>query len=226
MNESFFNFLDYMYILLMLLSSLAGFVRGVTKEILSLLSWIGAGFVAIILAPFFSPLIHQYIENSKISHELSIGLAYILTLIVMLITSSLISQSVKSSSLSNVDRSLGVIFGLLRSIFLLLMVAIIILLFNVKTQKYNLLKESQLTKFTCSIAKDLMPTLEKTEAISNIMKKNRKNGSPPNSQQIKLSEQNAISKISPPKSSSAKIIKHLHKSGSVLQSFKDIRIGS
>ena len=104
MSESFFNFLDYIYILLMLLSSLAGFTRGVTKEILSLCSWIGAGFVAIVLAPFFFPFIHQYIENSKISHELSIALAYILTLLIMLIAASLISQSVKSSSMYSVDR--------------------------------------------------------------------------------------------------------------------------
>ena len=137
MSESFFNFLDYIYILLMLLSSLAGFTRGVTKEILSLSSWIGAGFVAVVLSPFFFPLIHQYIENSKISHELSVVLAYNLTLIVMLIISSLISQSVKNSSMSSVDRSLGVIFGLLRSIFLLLLIAIAILLFDVKIQKYN-----------------------------------------------------------------------------------------
>ena len=207
MNESFFNFLDYIYILLMLLSSLAGFTRGVTKEILSLCSWIGAGFVAIILAPFFFPLIHQYIENSKISYELSVCLAYILTLLIMLIITSLISQSVKSSSMSSVDRSLGVIFGLLRSIFLLLLIATAILIFDVQIPKYKLLKESQLTKFTCSIAEDLIPTLEKTEAISNIMKKNRKNNEEQKSQNIaqkKSSIQNIISEIQSRKISSVK----------------------
>lgn len=167
-NESFFNSLDYIYIVLMFLSTLSGFVRGFTKSILSLCAWIGSGFIAGAVAPLFYPIIYGHISNHKIAHSTSVIFSYILVLVILLIVSNLISQEVRSSKLSGVDRSIGALFGLLRSILSLFLAILFIAIFEIPLEEYPLAVESKITNFMYAITQELMPSLNKSGIISHL----------------------------------------------------------
>lgn len=112
MNGWPINLFDTAVILIVLLSGGLAFLRGFTRETLSLLAWVGAALAAWLLFPYARP-IGQNLISAKWLADGATGLAlYIPSLIILSIVSHHVSQMVKSSTISALDRTLGFIFGL------------------------------------------------------------------------------------------------------------------
>jgi membrane protein required for colicin V production len=121
-----FTIIDAVVAVVILLSAILAYSRGVVRESLAILGWVAAAVLAFIFAPQAQPLIKQIPVLSDFlgdSCELSIIAAFAavfaLSLIVVSIFTSLFSSAVQRSALGGVDQALGFLFGVLRGIVLI-----------------------------------------------------------------------------------------------------------
>lgn len=112
------NGVDIGIITLFLFSSILGIWRGLTREALGLISWIGAGLAAYILLPIARHFAQQHITNPIIADVVSVFCIFVVFLIFFSLISHIISSYVKESALGGIDRSLGFGFGIARAIVL------------------------------------------------------------------------------------------------------------
>ncbi|WP_374378161.1 CvpA family protein [Dongia sp.] len=108
------NFLDLIILGVIGLSTLLAFSRGFIKELLSILGWIGA---VIATVAFFAPvrmMVRQYIPNELLA-DISAGIGiFVVTLVLCGMLNHWISAQVRGNGLGALDRSLGLVFGLVR----------------------------------------------------------------------------------------------------------------
>jgi len=108
------NPFDTAVIAIILLSGGLAFLRGFTREILSLLAWLGAAVISYFAFPYIRPMGEAFISPSWLADGVSALGAFIPALIVLWILSHAISQKVKGSRVGALDHTLGFIFGLAR----------------------------------------------------------------------------------------------------------------
>ncbi|HWI26694.1 MAG TPA: CvpA family protein [Stellaceae bacterium] len=112
------NLLDMIVIGVVLLSGLFAFARGFVKEALSVAAWIGAGFAALYGLPYATPVAERFLPRGAVAEAVA-GLAvFLVALIILSLATSSVARRVKESSLSAVDRTLGLVFGLVRGLVL------------------------------------------------------------------------------------------------------------
>jgi len=118
------NPFDIFIIVLIVISGLFAFARGFVREVLSLATWIGASLAALYAFPYSRPIAEQWLQKGIVA-DAAAGLSvFVVVLIVLSILSSVIARRVKDSSLSAIDRTLGLMFGLLRGVIVACLVYI------------------------------------------------------------------------------------------------------
>ena len=103
------------------LSTLLALGRGFVKEVLSVLGWVGAA-VATFLIFFYVPQVRDF-ARKQIAEEVFADIAaavaiFTVSLLLLGMVNHAISSRVQGSALGPLDRSLGLVFGLLRGIVL------------------------------------------------------------------------------------------------------------
>jgi membrane protein required for colicin V production len=105
---------DLIIIAILALSALLAFMRGFVREVLSIGAWVGAALATIYGFPILQPYARKYIEVALFA-DIAAGVAiFVLALILLTVLSHALSRNVRSSALGAVDRSLGLLFGLVR----------------------------------------------------------------------------------------------------------------
>jgi membrane protein required for colicin V production len=112
------NALDICVVGLIILSGLMAFARGFVRECLSIASWLGATAAALYGLPYLRPFAVRYVPKGSFADAAAAGVLFIVTLVVLTIIAGMISRRVKRSSLSALDRTLGLLFGLGRGALL------------------------------------------------------------------------------------------------------------
>lgn len=111
---------DYIVLGIISVSALLSITRGLVHEIISLLAWIIAFFIAsrysIEVVPFLSGLI----ESQSIRMLTAFSITFFIVLLVTMLASRLFSTLVRSVGLGLIDRMLGVLFGLSRGLVIVL----------------------------------------------------------------------------------------------------------
>lgn len=127
-----FTIVDGVVAIIIVISALLAFSRGFVREVMSIVGWVVAAFVAFTFAPQLEPLIKEVpILKDLIgaSCELSIlaafAAAFGVALIVVSIFTPLLSGMVANSALGPMDQGLGFLFGVARGV-LLVAVALIV----------------------------------------------------------------------------------------------------
>jgi len=112
------NTVDAVVIAVIAISALVALLRGFVREMLTMGSWIGAALVTLYGFPVLQPKFEHWV-SSKLAADImgAIGL-FIGSLIVLSILSHMIARLVRGSALTAVDRSLGLLFGLVRGAIL------------------------------------------------------------------------------------------------------------
>jgi membrane protein required for colicin V production len=120
-----FTIIDAVVAVVILLSAILAYSRGLVREALAILGWVAAAVLAYMFAGQAEPLIKQIPVLNKFlgqSCELSIIAAFAavfaVSLIVVSIFTPLFSSVVQRSALGGVDQALGFLFGVLRGIIL------------------------------------------------------------------------------------------------------------
>jgi membrane protein required for colicin V production len=116
---------DYLIIAIIVLSSGISIVRGFMKEVLSLSSWILSLWVALVFHSHLATLLTPYVDTPSIRTFASFFALFVVTLVLCALVSHVLSQLVEKSGLSGTDRSLGVVFGLLRGVAIVIILVLV-----------------------------------------------------------------------------------------------------
>jgi membrane protein required for colicin V production len=112
------NPLDIGVIAVIGLSAVFAFARGFVREALSIVAWVGAGFIALYGFNYVYALVDPMVKNPLLSQLIAGFGLFLAALIVLTIVTGIVARSVRASALSPIDRTLGFIFGLLRGAFI------------------------------------------------------------------------------------------------------------
>jgi membrane protein required for colicin V production len=112
------NSLDFVVVGVIVLSGLFAFARGFVREALSIVCWLGASAAAIYATPHLRPLAQRFLPPGPVADAAAAGVTFLVTLIVLSVITARVSRRVQQSSLSSLDRTLGLVFGLGRGALL------------------------------------------------------------------------------------------------------------
>lgn len=144
-----FTIIDGIVAVVIVLSALLAYSRGLVREVMAIAGWVAAAVLAFIFAPQAEPLIKEIPVLSDFiadSCELSIIAAFAAVFAVALIVVSfftpLFSSLVQRSALGGLDQGLGFLFGVLRGI---LLVAIAFFVYDtvITGQNFTIVDESR-----------------------------------------------------------------------------------
>lgn len=119
--------LDLILIAVMLISGLLAMVRGLLREVFSIVSWVAAAAVAAYFYPQLLPITKQYISQDSVALAVTVAVLFLGTLLIVSIISARLSDIVLDSRIGALDRTLGFAFGLARG---LLVMVVAFLFFN------------------------------------------------------------------------------------------------
>ncbi len=142
-----FTLIDGAVALVIVVSALLAYGRGLVREAMAIAGWIAAAIVAFLFAPQVQPLVNEipvvgdYVADSCV---LSLGAAFALVLVAALIVVSLFtplfSSLVQRSALGGVDQALGFLFGVVRGV---LLVAIAFFVYDTMGQAMEMVDTSR-----------------------------------------------------------------------------------
>ncbi len=112
------NWLDIIVIMAIVMSGLFAFSRGFVKEALSIVAWVGAAFAALYGAAYLLPAVARILPRGPVTDTIAIILLFLAVLVVLSLVTSAALRRIKHSGLSAVDRTLGLIFGLIRGMLM------------------------------------------------------------------------------------------------------------
>ena len=119
------QWVDWAIAAIVLVSTLISFKRGLFREALSLVIWTLAVIISIVFHEQLSAVLSPYIESVSLRKVADISSLFVICLIVGGLVSLLVSQLIKITGLSGIDRLLGMIFGLLRGIVVVIVIILI-----------------------------------------------------------------------------------------------------
>jgi membrane protein required for colicin V production len=119
------NWTDYVIIALLVFSSIAGLMRGLLREIISLVTWLAA----VVLAWQYSGLIEPYLGGALSGEAVRPWAARAIIFIAVLLiggaVGAIVTRFTRLSIFSGTDRLLGFVFGLLRGVVALGLLAML-----------------------------------------------------------------------------------------------------
>lgn len=119
------TWLDAVVVGIVALSAFYGVIRGLLREVLSLLAWILSLWAGYRYAPVLARRIDAYIVHD----EARIGIAFVAIFIVVLVVGMVLGGAVvrlaRASGIDGPDRTLGALFGIARGILLVTVLVVV-----------------------------------------------------------------------------------------------------
>lgn len=109
---STFYIFDIAMLLMVLIAALVGYARGMTQQILSIGGWLAAIILTIAARDTVTPFGRQYISNPNLADVVSLSIVFVILLLIFVSASNLIGRTIKKSLIGGLDRSLGIITGI------------------------------------------------------------------------------------------------------------------
>ena len=112
--------------LIIIVSAILAFSRGLIRELMAILGWVGAAIAAYYFAPGVQPLVKElpvvgdFLSDScELSVVAAFAGVFVIGLIVAALFTPLFSGAVQRSALGGIDQALGFLFGAARGILLI-----------------------------------------------------------------------------------------------------------
>jgi membrane protein required for colicin V production len=106
-------------------SLLLGLWRGVVSEVLALLAWVAAFFVARAAAPTVSPMFGRFTHEAVMQYVVAFVAVFVGTLVLFAIGRMLMASLVRAVGLGWADRLLGMLFGIGRGLLVVLVAVLL-----------------------------------------------------------------------------------------------------
>ncbi len=112
------SYLDLGLLAVILVSALLAMLRGFTREILAIASWIAAAVAGAYLFPYLAPYLKPYLAKDLWADIAAGTIIFFVALILVSIVTVNLSDAVLDSKVGALDRSLGFLFGAARGFIL------------------------------------------------------------------------------------------------------------
>ncbi|MEN0041004.1 MAG: CvpA family protein [Pseudomonadota bacterium] len=116
--------LDGILVVIMLISALLAMIRGFSREVLSIVSWVVAAIAAASFYKTLSPMVaglHASLqEGSLVTDAISAAAIFLVVLIIVSYLTMLLADMIIDSRVGVLDRTLGFIFGAARGALLVI----------------------------------------------------------------------------------------------------------
>lgn len=113
------NWVDYLLIALIAFSCVAGLMRGLLREVISLLTWVAGVVIAWNYSGLLEPRLGGTLANEALRPWAARLLIFVAVLLVGTAIGMLVTHFVRLSIFSGMDRLLGGLFGLLRGVVMI-----------------------------------------------------------------------------------------------------------
>ncbi len=116
---------DFVLLAILAISAILGLLRGLLKEVLSLVAFASAFIAAIWWGPTASDWISAWVTQSFVRMAISYFCVFVVVLLSIGLVNKTLATLISKTGLSPADHGLGALFGLVRGIlFVLLLVTI------------------------------------------------------------------------------------------------------
>ncbi len=119
------NWADWVLVAIVLISALISLKRGFIKEVLSLVIWLFAIVLSIMFHEQMAVIMQPYIDSPSLRKLVALFSLFVLCLVVGGFFNFLLSQLVHWTGLTGTDRLLGMVFGALRGVVLVVLLMMI-----------------------------------------------------------------------------------------------------
>jgi len=121
-----FTLVDAAVALVIIVSAILAYSRGLVREVLAIAGWIVAAVAGFVLAPAFEPLVREipYVgdilgDSCELTVIAAFAAVFAIMLVVVALFTPLFSSLIRNSALGGIDQGLGFFFGVLRGIVLI-----------------------------------------------------------------------------------------------------------
>ena len=149
--------LDGVLLGILLVSMLLGAWRGLIFELFSLIGWVAGFFIA----RLFAEDVAAWLPLEGFDATVQYGIGFVLTFVVAVFTwgllSALAKKLVEAAGLRPVDRTLGAVFGLLRAVVLILVLAVVVV--STPLQMQSWWQQSVAAPWLADVVASILPAL-------------------------------------------------------------------
>lgn len=144
-----FTIIDGVVALVIVLSALLAYGRGLVREAMAIVGWIAAAVLAFLFAPRVEPLMREVpvigdflADSCELSIIGAFAVVLAITLIVVSLFTPLFSSLVQRSILGGLDQALGFVFGVARGV-LLVAIAFFVYTTVISNQEITMVDDSR-----------------------------------------------------------------------------------
>lgn len=130
------TWLDYAVIGVLLLCIFWGVLRGLVREVVSILGWVIAFLAANLFAGPLGPVLPAQIPTPELRVAVAFVAIFVGSLVVTTLLGLILSKMVKAVGLESLDRVLGALFGVAKAALILVAVALLAGLTSAPRQGY------------------------------------------------------------------------------------------
>lgn len=110
---------DLIVLAVLVISALVGFVRGATRELVAVLSFVIGVVAAILALPMVLPAILKVVETDWLAKAMALLFVFLAVFIVLRVVGGLLTRKIHTTQLGPIDRAIGLGFGLIRALIVL-----------------------------------------------------------------------------------------------------------
>lgn len=137
------NEYDIIVIIILLSSSIFALFRGFIREVFSFVAWIAAAIITFFTYPHMAEVLSTAIKSKDIVNIGSIIITYVIALFVIAGINALLLRALRDLRMGPLDRAMGMLFGLLRGLFIVALIHYAILKIHGQDEPPALLSEAR-----------------------------------------------------------------------------------
>ena len=165
-----FSFVDFLIVLVILVSAGYAAWRGFLSETLSIMAWVAAAFGCLYFGPYLVPLVHSLVTAPWAATLLAYAAVFLAVFIPFSFMSHRFSETVKHSPIGPLDRALGIAFGVVRGLVVIGLAYIAFTYFVPIRQQPRVIARAQLlpvVQTTSDILLSLVPNQAQPDLAAN-----------------------------------------------------------
>jgi len=153
---------DIVILIIVLLSSVIGLLRGLFKELISLVVWFSAVLLALYFSTAMGDALSGQIADESARSVVGFFIIFLATLIFGGIVQVLVKQLISSTGLTGTDRFLGFLFGSARGVLICIVALIALQSFEIEAAWWQ---ESEIIPELLAFEQDVLELMGKARDV-------------------------------------------------------------